>query len=77
MVDIDIGWVRPSRTVIGRDPITCNNFAFIWVHLRQGHTVAFEHLLARITSIAINISPVFKQCAHVSSATLVLNSNVL
>ena len=77
MININVRWVRPSRTVIGRYPVASNYFAFIWVHLRQSHTVAFEYLFARITSVTVNVSPVFKQCAHVSSRTLVLDANSL
>ena len=61
MVDVDIGWVAKPRAVVWRNPVAGNDVATDWVYLCAGDAVAFQYLIARIATVAIDVSPMFEE----------------
>ena len=61
MVDVDIRWVAKPRTVVWRNPVAGNDVATDWVYLRAGDAVAFQYLIARIATVAVDVAPVFEE----------------
>ena len=61
MVDVDVGRVAKPCAVVWRNPVAGNDVAADWVYLRAGDAVAFQYLIARIATVAVDVAPMFEQ----------------
>jgi hypothetical protein len=77
MVDVDARRVAPSRTVIRRDPVSGDDVAVDRVDLRQADAVALEHLISRIATVAVDVTPVLEEGSRVSRGPLPLDDDPL
>ena len=77
MVDVDARRIAPSRTVVGRDPVTGDDIAIDGVDLRQADAVALEHLVARVATVTVDVAPVLEECARIPRGSLPFDDDPL
>lgn len=77
VIDVDARRIRPTRTVVGRNPVPCDHVAIDRVDLRERDAVALEHLVTRVAAVTVDVSPMFERRPRVPSRTLTLDDDSL
>ena len=77
MVDVDVGRVAKPCAVVWRNPVAGNDVAADWVYLRAGDAVAFQYLIARIATVAVDVAPMFEERSLVTLWSFVLYADGL